>query len=835
MNPGSLFFSILAVVFAMPVNAQNALEEVVVTAQRREQGLQEVPVSVTAFTGASLEQNKIKDAADYLALTPNVGYTDGFSVGKRGIGIGIRGVNNMVTDENSFINSVGVYIDGFSVAAVPTGIANPQLQDVARIEVLRGPQGTYFGRNAVGGALNLTTEKPNFEKFEGKIIADFESPEGNGADPKYGVTTIVNVPISDTLAARGVFYYEDDGGLVTNRWHEVDPTVAKDSSSEYIVGRINLSWKPSDATSVDLLLMHTDEDQGTDETVSAGVWDIDTIDSFGFGAANVLDVATVNAIAAGGGLPPAAVFLSADQLGAAEPADTCANHPGGFVGDFQDGNLDEVCRDEAERNDNNTTLIIANVSHDLTDDISLKGIAGVITTENFRSFDNDLVGGADVVFRNNDQQGTSWSLEGRMEMTKENFDFILGVMYAEDKIDRQNGTQLGLSFPDTWFIDAAQTITAQAVPEVARGASGACVGCSKKTFDTESVAVFADSTWHFTEKLDLTFGFRFTHDEITNGLFNARTGGPGGTVKAEFDDLSPRIVARYQINDDVSIYGSISKGYKAGGNSTFVDNSATTIAAAGSPQFTAQPFSDETLWTYEIGTKSEWFDNRLRINAAAFYTKWNDLQIESFRFLVPGDLSSNIEQTISVDTAEAIGLEIELAAVLTDSFTVTGSLGLLGTEITCTCPAVIKGSVPVILGGTELPRAPKITGNITGEYRAPFGENEVWGRVEYIHRGSQTTDVEGSTIHQTGQGTTVTAGGGIIPAVINGFPYESPDYDLVNLRAGFIWNDNIEISAYVKNVFEERYWTGTQEDFGLSGFRLRPHPRTFGVGASYSF
>jgi len=125
------------------------IEEIVVTAQRREQALQDVPVSLTAFTGASLEQNKIKDAADYLSLTPNVGFTDGFSVGKRGIGIGIRGVNNMVTDENTFINSVGVYLDGFSVAAVPTGIVNPQLQDVARIEVLRGPQGTYFGRNSV--------------------------------------------------------------------------------------------------------------------------------------------------------------------------------------------------------------------------------------------------------------------------------------------------------------------------------------------------------------------------------------------------------------------------------------------------------------------------------------------------------------------------------------------------------------------------------------------------------------------------------------------------------------------------------------------------------------
>ena len=106
--------------------AQDAilLEEIVVTSQRREQSLQEVPISITAFTGDVLQQMNITEAQQYIALTPNVSYTDGFSVGKRGFGIGIRGVNNMVTDENTFVNSVGVYLDEFSVAAVPTGVVN---------------------------------------------------------------------------------------------------------------------------------------------------------------------------------------------------------------------------------------------------------------------------------------------------------------------------------------------------------------------------------------------------------------------------------------------------------------------------------------------------------------------------------------------------------------------------------------------------------------------------------------------------------------------------------------------------------------------------------------
>ncbi|NQV65175.1 MAG: TonB-dependent receptor, partial [SAR86 cluster bacterium] len=146
---------LLGAVTAFSAVAETALEEIVVTAQRREQSLQEVPVSVTAFTGDAIERRNIKGAADYLAMTPNVSFTEDGQAGSRGLGISVRGVNNLVSGENAVVNSIGVYLDGFSVASVPTQVSNPFLPDMERLEVLRGPQGTYFGRNAVGGALNM--------------------------------------------------------------------------------------------------------------------------------------------------------------------------------------------------------------------------------------------------------------------------------------------------------------------------------------------------------------------------------------------------------------------------------------------------------------------------------------------------------------------------------------------------------------------------------------------------------------------------------------------------------------------------------------------------------
>ena len=180
----NLLVSLLLATAAIPgvvsaANEEVVLEEVVVTAQRREQSLQDVPVAVTALSADAIARQNIKSATDYLMLTPNVSYTEDGQFGKRGAGVSIRGVNNLVSGENATIHSIGVYLDEFSVASVPNQFANPQLPDMERIEVLRGPQGTFFGRNAVGGALNLTTQNPQ-DDLHGKITMGGESYDDAG-------------------------------------------------------------------------------------------------------------------------------------------------------------------------------------------------------------------------------------------------------------------------------------------------------------------------------------------------------------------------------------------------------------------------------------------------------------------------------------------------------------------------------------------------------------------------------------------------------------------------------------------------------------------------------
>lgn len=802
-----------------PVSAQEEsgmvlLEEVIVTAQRREQSLQEVPISVSVFTGATLEKQNIRSSIDYLALTPNVSFTEDGQTGSRGLGIAIRGINNLVSGENAFVNSVGIYLDEFSVASVPNQVANPNLADMARVEVLRGPQGTYFGRNALGGALNITTKKPT-DEFEGRIILGAETYENAGS--QYNLTAILNAPVSDTFRLRGVLYYEDSSGWVKNACatgasaascpgaaeNGFTPNGAKDSGYKSLNFRLHAAWDVAEDLSILGSLYYVDEEQGTDENVPSGVLDIDSIDSFGLT----------------GALDPGTGFWPQNQ--------------------------NSLSHDLPERTDNKSLVGILNIAYNLNDHTVIKSITGFIDADLDRVFDNDLAGGADTLIRTNAYRGFSWSTELRVEISQDNYDFIAGILYARDDQEQDNNVA----------ISTQATATINGVGWLPPFPDRLGLALNKKNWEVKSLAVFADYTWHVNDQWDLTAGARYTDDKVTNELqafgtgptccFPGSPGFPGGpgfeffqsfanfarpavSEEVDFSDIAPRFVARYQVNDDFSVYGTISKGYKAGG--VAVGNNTN---AEGQPGF-GVPFDEETLWNYELGFKSEFWDRRVRLNGSVFHLDWSNLQVETFRFLTPGDLSSNFEQTTSVEDAEADGAELELVVAFTENFLLSSSIGLLSTEITSDTTAEITGGFFVELQGLDIPKAPKFTFNISGEYHWQVGQNDAWVQLQFVHRDGQFSDVESLTYLQTDEGSPNGAPPRNSIATFGDFPFRTPDYDVVNLRAGFDM-EKISFTAYVQNLFEEDYFTGTQENFGVSGFRLRPHPRVIGLNVSYRF
>ena len=813
MKKGSLtagFVAILMISPGAPAQEEGmALEEIIVTAQRREQSLQEVPVAVTAFTGEALELANVTEAAQYLNLTPNVSYTEDGQVGSRGISIAMRGVSNINTDESSFIQSIGVYLDEFSVASVGQGTVNPQLQDLERIEVLRGPQGTYFGRNAVGGALNLTTRKPQPE-FDATVSMGARMFEG--ASEQYDLSGMINLPVSEAFMLRGVLYYEDSGGLVEN----IVPG-GGDSGHEYTMARVAARWLVSDVTTADFMLMLADEQQGMDENVPSGVWDTDSVATFHFRSW-------------AGGLQqpvdPGTGFWPENRNQAGRTA----------IGEFTD---------------NKTATAILKVSREMSDTATLNWVTGWIDTDTDRLFDNDLVP-EHVVFREQTREGSSFSTELRLDITAEGFDWTIGAMYARDEKEIDSNVQLGTTTVVNG-VDHAQLCPFFEDPEncafpptILNQVFGRpfCLSCAVDGFELTSIAVFTDVTWHMTERFDFTLGGRFTSDDVSSTFLPLGVTGaprwpnelvPVAEIGNEdtFSDISPRIALSYDLTEEATVYATVSRGYKAGGFSlgrNSADNSAVS-----------QTFDPEVLTNYELGVKSELFDGRARFNAAAFLLDWKDLQLETFFFLVPGDVTSNVELTINVQKARATGLEAELAVLATENLMLTAGVGMVDTEILSDDVARLSGNLFVNLKGEPLPRAPELTWSMAADYDFTIDQWDGWARLEWIYKDSQFSTIEDVTHLQT-SGATIYADPiaqdiwlAQVPSRTDGFPFRTPEVDVFNLRAGVHVNECWEVVAYIENLTDEEYYTGTGENFGFSGFRLRPHPRIWGVKVNYGF
>ena len=211
-------------------------DAIVVTAQRREQSLLDVPISVSVFGAEQIEESGWVGAQDYLEMTPNVFFNQNDAQGSKNGDISMRGITDLTSggDERGIQSraAIGLFVDDFSVASVASGSANPPLGDIERIEILLGPQATYFGRNATGGAINIVTHKPDDERL-------LRVHAGVGSFNSQNLGFVANLPLSENLFARGSVSLDQSDGVTRN----LSPT-GNDSSHEYINGRIAVRWQP---------------------------------------------------------------------------------------------------------------------------------------------------------------------------------------------------------------------------------------------------------------------------------------------------------------------------------------------------------------------------------------------------------------------------------------------------------------------------------------------------------------------------------------------------------------------------------------------------------------
>ncbi len=715
---GSVGLALVQALAVVPA-AKAQLEEVIVTAERREASLQDTDIAMSVFSSRSIEEQGIQTYLDLSALAPNVLIHE--MPGKAGGAIAIRGFKNAETFA-TFEPKVALYLDGVLLAKGAGSVFD--VLDLERVEILRGPQGTLYGRNTVGGAVNFITRKPSTEGFSGKLSAtlgDYDQQDFKGT---------VNVPLGDTLAFKASLGSLKRDGFWKNRLENNKTLGDKDRE----VAHLQLMWEPSDSLNFLYSYDKTDIDEG------------------------FYPAATVNYGPLAPQLAPWVQDGTEDRFFDALGTFTEADIEGhGFT-----------------------------VNWKISDSLTLVSITGL------REFQVDSFQDSDATpllqghtFSGDDYENLTQELRLVGEAFDSELEYVVGAFYMDEDIK------------DTY----------QNLESVAYGLS---INSGAKA-KNEVWAVFGEGTYSLTEKLDLTLGLRYTEEDrsMTNMQILEVLG--GGAVVSEainqdaqqdYDDLSGTISVSYNWTHDLMTYFKVSKGYASGGFN----------ARQANPMLFYPGYDEETVYTYELGWKTTWLDNRLLFNGALFYNDYSDLQVNQ----LTETGSNNID---NAGDADITGLEVEVTAVITDSFEVGGGYGYLDPEY-----KTYINSQGQDLSNNHWAHAPENTFNFYARYK-----------VEDVFGGDLVMRVDYSWIDDY---FLLTANG---PDLVDG--NVAPSYETINARIALNevpgpGGTRMTIAAWGKNLGDELWYnSGFDVSDGPLGFvgKTPSAPRTYGVDIILDF
>ena len=557
---------------AAPRKPNLKLDEITVTAQKRAEDVQEVPFSVTAISGETLKMSNMQNLTEATALLPNatIAASSSFSV------IYVRGLGTAIND--GFEQSVGLYIDGVYMSR-PSYLSDAVF-DIERIELLRGPQGTLYGKNTVAGALNITTGDPAYEWFGN---ADFQYTEAGG----HRVRLVGNAPvIYDKLAVRIGFLDERSDGVVYNHTREL-----RELKQDRTGARARILFEPTSNLSIRF---------GGDyaKTEDDGV-------GFEVIQANNILTQTIN-----------------PQF---DPR---------FEG-FPDRNSYMDTPGFLDRETYNANLV---ADYDIGE-YTLTLVGGWSQFDEALLFDADL-GPAPILWWDNADSYSQQSVELRLTSPPGEFEYVAGLYYFGSHYDAytefalfpdpdSTARILGISaIPD--FLDPVIDLVTPLLggllsPILSVALSDKLI----QSFDqkTATYSVFGQATWNPNPEWSLILGLRYHYEEkkVTLSQNYQKTGAVLRPL-FEFDEyelnesrdetnVSPKVSVKYRYTPDVVFYATAAAGFKAGGFNPFA------------PDASRATFEQEKSWTFEGGVKTTLFDERLTFNAGYFYTKFDDLQI----------------------------------------------------------------------------------------------------------------------------------------------------------------------------------------------------------------
>ena len=693
------------------------LGEVIVTAQKRVEALADIPMSITVVSGEALERQQADNFQDLVSLVPGLSINSN----TRGVTrISLRGINT-----GGVASTVGVYVNDVPFGS-SSGLANGAILsgdfdtfDLARIEVLRGPQGTLYGASSLGGVLKYVANSPSTAGFEARIQGTIE--DVSGGDLGQSLAGVLNVPLSDGVAIRASGFYRSDEGFIDSIGNNPIPSIQNPAVNivdgsrveknlnglETYGGRLSALFQPSDSFSVDLTALFQKIESDSSDAFEA-------------------DPVTFSPLY--GGLVASRYhpeFTEIDYRVYSATVDwdfgpatlQSVTSYGEFEEDFQ--------RDYAIRLSLSQLLTLI-FSDPVTAQPPLSAILQQITaTEKFTQ---------------------EFRIVSRQDQP---FEWLVGVYYTEE--------DSGINPQTISAVSAGTETPAPGFPTLAN---------AQLVSTFEEMALFANTTWHVTDRFELSFGGRISENDqdasqVLDGIL------VGGLTT--FDDVSSSespftysVSPRFEISDNTSVYARVATGYRPGG---------PNVLPPGAPPGTPASYDSDSLTSYEVGLKTGSLDGKFSLDVAAYYLDWEDIQL----FAVINSVGLNANG----GTAISQGLEFTATVRPSAGFTFILNGAYTDAYLTQETDPIVGG-----LDGDPLPYVPDWSLGLGVDYEwTVLGDSTAYVGGQVAYTGDRTADF-----------STRASDGSLRVA---------KSYTTVDLRAG-IDTGRWTFEVFAKNLTDER-------------------------------
>jgi len=756
------------------------LAEVVVTAQKRSEDLQKVPISLQVLGGEKLEQLQVASFDDYAKFLPSVSFQ---SLGPGQAQLYFRGITSGADGLHAgSLPATGQYLDEAPVTTIG-GSPDVHVYDIARVEALSGPQGTLYGASSLSGTLRIITNKPDPTKFSAGY--DVKGDKYGKGDAGGTFEGFVNIPLTDRMAVRLIGYYEHDGGYINN----------VPVSNIYQRGDTSGNTFPITVTNANVVRNRQND-----------------IDNVGGRAALKVDLNDQWSIT------PTVLAQRQNAHGnfSFDPKLGDLN-----VGDFRKGeNLDRWYMATMTVNGkiSNFDLLYSGSWFERKVDNLIDYTEYTVAYDafnagytNFTDANGNLIDPTQYV--SNHDQYTKMSHEIRITSPSDRrLRFVMGGFYQRqtDNIRAEFRTD---NLGPYWSVDGSPNV----------------LYLSQQDRVDRDYAVFTDVTFDVLDNLKISGGIRkfwvnntlygFFGYNNTDGFGTGENRCPPGTIvqtenrpcvntdkKVVENGETHKINITYQIDSERMVYGTYSTGFRPGGNNRRVE---------------ALTYGADTLTNFELGWKTAWFDRRLRFNGALFYEKWKDAQVA-----IQGQ--NGITSIVNAGNAEVRGIESDVSWLPIDNLTISGSGTYLlkaktttdfckptpvGQAIT-TCDAAGLDAAT----GTHLPVTPNLKLNATARYKFNVGAYPSFAQASMVHQGGTTYSLEPHPNELVG---------------------DTPAFTTFDLSVGTALN-NWNLEAYVENVFDRRGELGRVSecaaDYCYQNPRIYPiKPMNFGIKFGQKF